>query len=135
MSPHLRDAKLISWFACALSFMSMGLGAGAFERSGAVLVVAGIFLEQKISKARIGAGLIQGGIISPHGFLGSAHLPGQFALEWSNEKVNGIPVFFWLMGQENLMLKLENRMNWLLIIGTVVWGYGSLIFERFLSLI
>lgn len=133
IGPHFRDAKLILWFACVFSLVSIVLGAEAFERSGAVLVVAGIFLEQKITKARTAAGLIQGGIISPHGVLGSSHLPGQFLQEWNNENVNGVPVFLWLMGQEKFMLKLDGRMNWLLITGTVVWGYGSLILKTFLS--
>jgi hypothetical protein len=130
ISPHLRDAKLIFWLACTFSLISIGWGAGLFERSGAVLIVAGIFLEHKISRARTAAGLIRSGTVSPHGFLCSGHWPGQFLQEWDNESVNGAPVSFWLMGQENLMLKLEGRMNWLLISGTVVWGYGSLILGK-----
>lgn len=131
ISPHLRDAKLIFWFACAFSLMSIGYSAEAFERSGAVLVVAGIFLGQKISKARTASNLIKNGVVSPDGYLGSAHLPGQFLHEWNNENLSGAPIFFWLIGQDNLMLKLEVRMNCLLINGTVVWGYGSLIHKTF----
>lgn len=128
VATDLRCANYIFWFAwsfCLISMLWEIFWPSAFERSGAVLITAAILIEQKIFRARTALNLIKQGHASPSGYIASSHLPGPYLAEWAAIKVNGVPIAFWLMGQENLMFQFERRIVWLLIVGTVVWGYGT----------
>lgn len=126
--PYLRDAKYIyvfAWVFCLLSVFWEIFWPSAFERAGAVMVTAGILLEQRLLQARTAIATIRNGHISPDGCGVSAHLPGTFVQEWNKVKVGKVPALFWLMGQENLIFRFERRVIWLLVTGTVIWAYGS----------
>jgi len=99
----------------------------ATQRSGAILVACGILMEFKVSHLRISIDTIKNGIISHQGWMHSTHLPGQFVQDWVNEKVNNVPINFWLWAREDDLLKIEARAFWTILFGTVIWAYGDLL--------
>jgi hypothetical protein len=135
ISPYIRDSKYLyffSWVFVGISllgeFLVLSLDENnIFGRSGAILVAAGIVIELKMLRTKSSIQLIYNGNISPRGYLTSAHMLGPFTSEWTNEKVNDVPVSMWLMGQENTILKYERRVFWMVVIGTLIWAYGDLI--------
>lgn len=133
VAPYLRDAKILHWIGWSFCLISL-FGdvfivsiSTAFPRSGAVLVAFAALIELRVLGSRLAISSIRNGNISPQGFIMSAHLPGQFTPEWIDEKVSGVPVFMWLMGQENQAYKFERRATRMLLLGTVIWAYGDLL--------